>query len=193
MAVRQLCFSTSLDGRFVNTYSWSAVADQNMDGKFITCAYFPRSRGSLASLSQDSLFLGTSGVDKIIRTFIKTQGTDAGSNVTGEAIFNRLDPSLISFGISDEKRFLKLIYPFINPFDEGATVYFVKDQLQPHIDSVTWTQITTASSGNRRADIPSGLARWIHIRILDESTQVEEPVLGGFIIRYYSLNQREKS
>lgn len=173
-----------------NTYSWASVPDQNSGAKSISTAFVPRTKGTNIYPWQDTILLGTVGASIMMQAFRNDLALDNGSASTGTLITNRIDPTRIDDEPPDWKRFLGIEFPGANPMALGCTIQFCKDIDDPLNSGVTWTSLTFSST-DIRTFIPSGLARWIHLKFIDTSSQALRAIFDGFILHYIKLGSRE--
>lgn len=191
MAVtRQIVLAIDPESGLTNTYSWGYAADANSDEEAITCAFAPKTKGSSINPQQETVFMGTKNAGVTFQAFRDDLTQDGASDFTAVAITNRLDPSLATEQISRSRRFTHLELPSINSWEEGLTIEFAKDVVNPRTDAVTWLDVIR-NSGDSKATIPNGLARWIHLRIIDEGSMKVTPTFNAFTLYYYDLYSRQ--
>lgn len=191
-SARQLVLAVDVDsesGLILNTYSWAAIPDQNSDGKAITCAFVPPAKSYDINPMQETMFLGTINADLSIQTFRRDLSQDGDEDVTAVAITNRLDPTFLETGWSDTKRFTHIEFPSVNPISKGLTVEYCREAESPHIEGTTWEEFSIGSN-ERKGTFPSGLAKWIHLRITDDTNLTNQEVFGSFCLYYYNLFSR---
>lgn len=190
---RQFCFGIdpyTAQISIANSYSWAAVADNNSLQKSLSCAYAPRTKGTLINPLPDAVILGTVGASLTMRSFRADLSQDDGSNITGTLITSAIDPTRVDNREPDKKRFMRLEFPRTNPFALGLSIYFCKDVEDPLGASTTWIPLTFSST-DVRTFFPSGIARWIHLKFVDTTSMSMRAIFGGFRVYYYSLGSRE--
>ena len=177
------------------TFSWADVPDLDADDKGFSIGYVPRTKGVQISVLQETLFLGTINADLTIQSFRSDLVQDNNVAFTARAITNRIDPSLINAqpGVeaSGQKQFWDIAYLDVNPIAVGATHKYARDALRPHTDATAWEEFKGRSDGARFA-FNNGLARWIHLEIIDTASPVGTSVFGGFNLSYLELGARER-
>lgn len=177
------------------TFSWADVADLNESDKGLTSGYVPRTKGSKISLLQDSLFLGTINAGVTLQTFRGDLGRDGVTAFKAKAITNRIDPAIVNRPQTVENpnlnRFWQVEYFDVNPIAHGATVQYTRDAIEPHTNAVVWEDFKGLSDGARFA-FNNGLARWVHLKIEDDTEKFNKPVFGGFTLVYDDLGTRER-
>jgi hypothetical protein len=188
--VRQIVFGVLPDGTAHATYSWPYVEDGNLDSHFFSCAFVPEAKGTRYAGNQDSLFLGTMNAGKTIKTFCRALGQDDSTPVTAEFITNRLDPTLLENQESDAKRFLKATFPYVNPMAKGMSLYYATEAEAPHKNSTTWSSVYWKTP-QTRVGFPYGLGRWLHLKGVDATNTVDEPIFSAFGLDYYRLYNRD--
>lgn len=192
MSTRQFTFSIDPEEGLNNTLSWDGLAaDGNTDGKGITCAYFPRTKGANLNVLQDQMLIGGLNLDAVWRTLITTEAQDNSSNFTATGIMNNLEPTIESGRPSDTKRFFKLEFPRIIPLTKtGVTIDFALDAVDPEDGGVSWSSLDTVS-GSNIAGIPSGVARSLSLRIRDTgSSNNDVAIFDGVIVHFYQMGVR---
>ena len=175
-----------------STYSWDIAPDLNSDGKMLACGHVPVAKGTGINPMQETMFLGGMGLTKMYQTFRNDLQMDDGANFEAEAVLNNIDPTLESSGVPDTKRFCQIDFPTINPYDtSGVAVQFAVDAVDPHRNPTTWNELDY-TTGDTTAGIPSGVARWLNIRL--KKTGSADPtrgLLAAFVLYYYRLYHRE--
>ena len=187
---RQVILAISPIDQTANTLSWEQfIEDGNSEAKSFSCAYSPPTKGTLVNSLQETVFLGTQNCNFTIQTLINGYSLDGELPYKAEAITNRVDPSFIQSQDPDTKRFVKIEFPSIVPEDRDVSVHYARDEEYPHQDSVSWEDFI--GDGNRKA-FPRGLARWLHLRVLDEAQSSGQEVFSSFKLHYYSLGSRDR-
>jgi hypothetical protein len=190
--VRQIVFSISDEGggSVTGFYSWDSVMDNNADGKMFTCGYSPDKKSDVISVSQSSVFVGTKDAGLVIEAFKRGVAQDNGVNVDARAITNPIV-------LTDEQnepyevcRFLSLETLDINGLEGGVVLQYAIDAKAPQRISPAWIN-AHYSPGKSRAFFPQGIARWLHLQILDSTGVVDEEVFGPFAIEFYQIGSRD--
>lgn len=195
MATRQFTFSLDPEEGLANTLSWDGLAmDGNTDGKAITCAYFPRTKGSTLNVLQEQMLIGGLSLDAMWRTFERTQGKDDESDFTATAILNNFEPTIEGGRPTDNKRFFKLEFPRINPLSKtSVTIDFAVDEINPEDGVSAWNSLDEVS-GSHIAGIPSGIGRSMNIRIRDTGDiNLNDATFDGVIVHYYQMGVRHEA
>lgn len=178
----RLCNSLSFD-------KW--VEDGNSDSKAITCAYVPDTKGQYISVGQESLFLGmTEEAGATIQTLRNDLTVDDGEGIQTAALTNRIDPTMLEAGLSGVKRFQSVEFVGVNPYDFDQTVSTYNEVLEPHLDGGTLKPLYR-NSGQSRAEIPNGVAGWVHFYI-SGTPMTNRTVFNGFVLNYYDLEGRDR-
>lgn len=183
---RQFIFAIDPEEGLCNTYSWEVIPDGNSDRYGITCAYVPPMKGTGINLMQEEMFMGTINAGLLIRTFMPNLAQDDGENIKAMAILGNCDPEASGSEDSGDKRFVKVSFPFVNPLALGLEITFAKDTIDPHINATTWNTLDWVS-GSDVAGVPSGLAKWLNFKIVDEIAQSLKPVFSSFTVSYYPM------
>lgn len=178
------------DKGLTNTFSWSYAIDGNSTQDAITCAFAPKTKGNQINPQQETVFMGTKNAGYTFQTFRDDLTQDGASDFTAEAITTRLDPSLAESGLGTSKRFTHIELPSINSWEEGLIIEFTKDVVDPTSNPATWDSVVR-SSGQSKATIPNGLARWLHLLIKDEGSMKLTPTFNAFTLYYYDLGSTQ--
>lgn len=182
---RQIVLMIDPSKGLTSTFSWPAyAADANSEQKAITCAYAPKTKGDQINPQQETVFMGTKNAGVTFQAFRDDLTKDGSTDFTAEAITQRIDPTLMETGGGSAKRFTHIELPSINSFEEGLTIEFAKEAVDPVNDSPTWNSVVRRT-GQSKATIPNGLARWIHLRIRDVASLKLTPTFNAFTIYYY--------
>lgn len=192
MSTRQFTFSIDPEEGLNNTLSWDGLsADGNTDGKGITCAYFPRTKGANLNVLQDQMLIGGLNLDAVWRTLTESEAQDDSSDFTATGIMNNLEPTSEVGRPSDTKRFTKLEFPrIISLTKTGVTLDYSLDEIDPEDGGVTWKSLDTVS-GSNIAGIPSGVGRSLNLRIRDTgSSNSGDGVFDGVIVHFYQMGVR---
>jgi hypothetical protein len=191
---RQMVFGIApTQGAFLPvTYSWPLVADGNSSQAYLSCAYAPRGSGTGLRPLQDTLLLGTVNAAATMHTFDTKLSKDGSTSYKSVAITQRIDPTRVTDGVSDTKRFTSLQFVGVNPFDKGAKVSVCYEQVDPTTNAANWTDLQV-SSGDTKASVPSGVARWLNVKIEDDTDDCLHPTFSGFMVYFYRLFSREKA
>lgn len=176
----------------VAEFDWPYVADGNADGELFTCAFAPAAKSTKLSAHQSSVFLGTKTSNLTIQTFRTDLNQDDSTDVAGEAITNRIDPTLAAGAPPDGKEFFSLDFIHTNPYERMATIDYAAESDSPHTDSVAWTAMFW-EAGRSSAYFTSAVARWIHLRIRTTAASPSRLCLGPFNVVFIRLFQRDTS
>lgn len=189
--VKQFVFGVDPENGLNNTYSWTGLAsNNNSDGKAITCAYIPKTRGNDVNVSSGEMLIAGLDLGKIWRTFIEGETMDDGSTLTAEAITNNISPSLAAGRDIGMVRVVKAEFPRINPLNcAGVTVFFSVDTDKPEIFGANWTELDYIT-GADIASLASALGKSFNLRIVD--TGCGATVFDGFSLHYYEIGPRNR-
>ena len=194
---RQIIFGIDPKNGLSGTYSWASVPDKNSSQKGITCAYVPETKGTGISLLQETVFMGTINANITLQSFRDDLAQDDGVVIGGELITARIDPTqktsespLAGGAFTDSKRFNQIVFPELNPLDKGLSVEISRDARRPDTETPVW-QSLARSPGRSKATVEKGVARWLNMRIVDNTTLVMTPVFGSFMVSFYSLGVRD--
>lgn len=188
---RQIVFGIAPFDGVAGTYSWPQVGDFNSDEHLFTCAYVPEAESGNYTGLQESLFLGTQILGKTIQTFLNDEVMDDSSgNVSAEAITARIDPTVAMGGAPDAKNFIYIDFAQLDCVAKGLTFDYVTDKEDVVLTGQAWTDMYS-EAGMTRVFFPDGIARWVHIRIVDDTEECNRDVFGSFLVNYYSLEERD--
>jgi hypothetical protein len=186
---------TETEAPWSSTFSWTQFPDGNADGKEMTCFYVPKRRGSGVNTMQESFFLGgSSEAAKMLHTNLKELGLDGTEVIRSEWISQRIDPAnRPSPGRSRQlisKRYHQMEFHSVLPQALGATLQWCGD-CNPLTDPMLSWNAFGGEASDSVIDFESGLAEWVHIRMVDETTRVNEIFLEEFGINFYPLGGRD--
>lgn len=191
---KQWIFGIDSEQGLNNTFSWDGLAaNNNTDGKAITCAYMPRTKGNNINVLSEELLIGGLGLGAMWRTFMRNEIQDDDADFEAEAITNNLDPMAESGGSPTMNRFTKAEFPRTNPYDcDNLTVSVALDAEKPEIVGASYAELDHVT-GTDIAGIPSGLGKSITLRILDTGcTTIGATVFDGLTLHYYPIGTRTR-
>jgi len=188
--VRMLVFGMDPDYGLNSTYSWNIAPDGNTAGKAFTCAYIPRSKSSKINLLQETMFLGGVNLGRLYQTFKQGLSQDEGESYRAEWLTQMIDPTLAKGQPPDTKRFVKIEFPHINTLEQGITVEISCEAVEPHKNPAIFKPLDWTSP-NSIAGIPSGVAKWINIRGIDDTNISGIGIFDGFILHFYPLSDTQ--
>lgn len=185
--VRMFVFGIDPDNGLNSEYQWSVAQDGNMAGKAITCAYVPRSEGNLINLTPDIMFFGGLNLDGFFETFNEEFAQDNEEVFRAEWLTQIIAPLIQANQPLDTVRFVTVEFPQVNPLEHGIKITFAKEADNPHKEPAVFYDVD-ANPPNSIAGFPSAVAKWIHIRGVDDSQIVGRAVFDGFHLNFYRLS-----
>jgi hypothetical protein len=192
---RQLIFGIDPKEGLAEFFSFTAVPDGNVDQKAFTCAFVPPARGVGIVLMQESVFIGGNvGAGITLQAFQDSLGLDGANPIKAQFVSARLDPEIradanqVRRKVS--KRYDKLTWNGNSPVMRGCVVSWARDVDPINDPAVVWTSFAT-DPARSRVQFESGLAEWIHLWLVDETTDVGVVALPGFMIEYYPIASQQ--
>lgn len=191
---RQIIFGIAPKDGAAFTLSYGDVADGNSGAKAFTCALAPSSRGAGVSLSQTTIFLGTTGAALTFQTMRNDKGLDGATAVTYDFITNRIDPDSRPDSQKGRarttKRFKKLGFSGFEPAVAGTTITILRD-LDPIIDaSIATYEAIHQGSDTTELYFNNGLCEWFHLRGSGSGNIAGQIILSNFDTEFYTVGRR---
>jgi hypothetical protein len=193
---RQLVFGIDPQQGLAEFFTFAQVPDGNADSKAFTCCFIPPARGVGVVLMQESVFIGgNASVGMTLQAFQDALGQDGTENISARFVSARLDPEARMDANQVHrkvaKRYEKITWNGDNPALRGCEVLWTKDVDPINDRSTTWIPFSTTDPTRSRVQFESGLAEWIHIWVIDETTQVGVVALPPFMIEYYTTGPQQ--
>lgn len=191
---RQIIFGIAPRDGAAFTLSYTDIADGNSSAKAFTCAIAPATRGSGVSLSQTTLFLGTTAANLTYQTMRSDKGQDEATPVIGTFVTNRIDPDNRSDSQQirrrTTKRFRRIGMVGFEPSRTGLEVSYARDA-DPILDSSTVVYESFEAGGDdSELEFPNGLCEFFHLRGTDSGNNAGQIVLSNFDVEYYTVGRR---
>lgn len=195
MAVtRQIIFGISPKEGLAQTFSFVQAPDSNSSSKAFTCAIVPKTRGAGVNLLQETVFLGTTSAAGVtLQAFKRGVAKDGIHTVTASAVSHRLDPDVREDRRSRShttKRYRRIYFHGDNPRAAGREIYYTKDT-DPLTDPMTTWTAFEGDADKSFNEFSSGIAEYIHIKMVDETDVIDSEALCEFSLEYYSTAPRE--
>ena len=174
-------------------YTFPTITDENTSGAYPTTLFHPQPSAELLDPQQDKTFLGFfNGTRGHIRSIFRRDKTqDDSSNITSTLLTNRL-----SFGSDNGgyKRIFGLQFTgsYGDPTSDGlCTLQYLKDFEDPHLRSFSGSLITIPSNSTDVKNVPQGLARYIHLYLVDTSASQSKVLLSELFIHFRERLRRD--
>lgn len=193
---RQIIFGIDPRQGLAQFLSFAQVPDGNASEKAFTCAFVPPARSSGTTLMQESVFIGgNTGAGITLRALQDTLALDGTDPITAQWVSARIDPEVRADANQVRrkiaKRYDKLSWNGENPELRGdTTVQWAKDIDPINSPTVNWMSFSGVPARSR-VQFPSGLAEWIHLRIVDTSTVTGLISVPPFMIEYYTIASQQ--
>lgn len=187
---RNIILGIDPETNIISSYTFALAADLNNEGKVLSCGYVPHTKGLNISPMQETLFIGGENLGEMWQTLKVDLAQDAGEDFEADAIFNNTDPTLMESGTPDTKLFVRVDFTQDNPYDQGLTLEYCSNQVDPHQSPTVWTAFTH-KAGSIRAFFNSVKASHVNIRLRKTGPVAPtQPVFSSFVLHFVRLFSR---